>query len=296
MNNFGAADEAPAEMIWRANVNKTQSFEKDNYPPSLNGNGRVNPTQNLVDAFPMLNGLPITAEGSGYDAKNPYENRDPRLKMYVLVNGATIGHNNSVVNTEADSKADNNDAINRINGRSTITGYYLRKLLRPDVNCWDEASTFNHLQIRIRATEIFLAYAEAANEAEGPEAQLGGVKYSAKKVIKALRERVGICPNGAPDPYLDECAESKDKMRELIRNERRLELCFENHRFWDLRRWLAPLNETAKGVNITTAADGSLDYKIVEVEKRDYKDYMYYGPIPYSETLKWSNLQQNYGW
>lgn len=296
LNNFGAADEAPAEMIWRANVNKTQSFEKDNYPPSLNGNGRVNPTQNLVDAFPMLNGLPITAEGSGYDAKNPYENRDPRLKMYVLVNGATIGHNNSVVNTEADSKADNNDAINRINGRSTITGYYLRKLLRPDVNCWDEASTFNHLQIRIRATEIFLAYAEAANEAEGPEAQLGGVKYSAKKVIKALRERVGICPNGAPDPYLDECAESKDKMRELIRNERRLELCFENHRFWDLRRWLAPLNETAKGVNITTAADGSLDYKIVEVEKRDYKDYMYYGPIPYSETLKWSNLQQNYGW
>ena len=89
---------------------------------------------------------------------------------------------------------------------------------------------------------------------------------------------------------------SKEKMRELIRNERRLELCFENHRFWDLRRWLAPLNETAKGVNITKAEDGSLDYKIIDVEKRDYKDYMYYGPIPYSEIMKWSNLQQNYGW
>lgn len=293
LNNFGAADEAPSEMIWRANINKTQSFEKDNYPPSVWGNGRVNPTQNLVDAFPMLNGLPITAEGSGYDAKNPYEGRDPRLKMYVLVNGATIGHNNDVINTAADSPK--LDGINKENGKSTITGYYLRKLLRSDVNCNDANSTFNHLQIRIRATEIFLAYAEAANEAEGPKAKVGGASYSAYDVIKALRSRVGICTNTA-DPYLDECATSKEKMRELIRNERRLELCFENHRFWDLRRWLAPLNETAKGVSITKAEDGSLDYKIIDVEKRDYKDYMYYGPIPYSEIMKWSNLQQNYGW
>lgn len=293
LNNFGAADEAPSEMIWRANINKTQSFEKDNYPPSVWGNGRVNPTQNLVDAFPMLNGLPITAEGSGYDAKNPYEGRDPRLKMYVLVNGATIGHNNDVINTAADSPK--LDGINKENGKSTITGYYLRKLLRSDVNCNDANSTFNHLQIRIRATEIFLAYAEAANEAEGPKAKVGGASYSAYDVIKALRSRVGICMNTA-DPYLDECATSKEKMRELIRNERRLELCFENHRFWDLRRWLAPLNETVKGVNITTTEDGSLEYKIIDVEKRDYKDYMYYGPIPYSEIMKWSNLQQNYGW
>ena len=293
LNKFGAADEAPSEMIWRANINKTQSFEKDNYPPSVWGNGRVNPTQNLVDAFPMLNGLPITAEGSGYDAKNPYEGRDPRLKMYVLVNGATIGHNNDVINTAADSPK--LDGINKENGKSTITGYYLRKLLRSDVNCNDANSTFNHLQIRIRATEIFLAYAEAANEAEGPKDKVGGASYSAYDVIKALRSRVGICTNIA-DPYLDECATSKEKMRELIRNERRLELCFENHRFWDLRRWLAPLNETVKGVSITTAKDGSLDYKIIDVEKRDYKDYMYYGPIPYSEIMKWSNLQQNYGW
>lgn len=292
LNNFGAADEAPAEMIWRANINKTQSFEVDNYPPSIFGKGRVNPTQNLVDAFPMLNGLPITAAGSGYDAKNPYENRDPRLKMYVLVNGETIGHNNTVINTTQESLT--LDGINKENGKSTITGYYLRKLLRPDVNCNDAASTFNHLQIRIRATEIFLDYAEAANEAEGPKAKVGGASYSAYDVIKALRSRVGIGLGG--DTYLEECAMSQDKMRELIRNERRLELCFENHRFWDLRRWLAPLNETAKGISITTGTDGNLNYEIVDVEKRDYKDYMYYGPVPYSEILKWSNLQQNYGW
>ena len=261
LNNFGAADEAPAEIIWRANINKTQSFEVNNYPPSIFGNGRVNPTQNLVDAFPMLNGMPITAAGSGYDAKNPYEGRDPRLKMYVLVNGSTIGHNNAVINTAQDSEK--LDGINKENGKSTITGYYLRKLLRSDVNCNDENSTFNHLQIRIRATEIFLDYAEAANEAEGPTAKVGGASYSAYDVIKALRSRAGIGLDG--DSYLEECAMSKDKMRDLIRNERRLELCFENHRFWDLRRWMAPLNETAKGVSITTAEDGSLEYKIIDV-------------------------------
>ena len=85
-------------------------------------------------------------------------------------------------------------------------------------------------------------------------------------------------------------------MRELIRNERRLELCFENHRFWDLRRWNANLTEAAKGVKITTGTDGKLVYTPIEVEARDYKDYMIYGPIPYSEVLKWSSLQQNDGW
>ena len=80
-------------------------------------------------------------------------------------------------------------------------------------------------------------------------------------------------------------------MRELIRNERRLELCFEGFRFWDLRRWKANLNETAKGVDIN-----NLVVNYIEVEHRNYKDYMYYGPIPYSETLKYSNLEQNKGW
>ena len=80
-------------------------------------------------------------------------------------------------------------------------------------------------------------------------------------------------------------------MRQLIRNERRLELCFEGFRFFDLRRWKADLNETARGVNIS---DGV--YNPFDVETRSYRDYMYYGPIPYSEVLKFSELQQNAGW
>ena len=86
-------------------------------------------------------------------------------------------------------------------------------------------------------------------------------------------------------------------MRELIRNERRIELCFEGHRFWDLRRWKANLNEPIKAMQIKTE-NGKKTYTVVDVanEVRAYRDYMYYGPLPESEIIKWSNLLQNDGW
>ena len=291
IDGFAYDDPDPAEICWRGVVGDSHNYESDNYPPSLDGKGRVNPTQNLVDAFPMANGYPISAAASGFDAKNPYANRDPRLKAYILVNGDAIGANDTPINTAKDNT--DLDGLNRESGKSTVTGYYLRKLLRTDVNL-NPAADKRHFGARIRYTEIFLDYAEAANEAAGPKATVGGASFSAYDVIKALRKRAGV--GGDNDPYLEECAQSQDKMRELIRNERRLELCFENHRFWDLRRWKVSLNETAKGVEITTGSDGSLIYNYVDVEPRTYKDYQYYGPIPYSEIRKWSNLQQNDGW
>src|SRR6185295_10846795 len=78
------------EMLWRGNIVTNNGLEQNNFPPTLYGNGRVNPTQNLVDAFPMANGYPITDPGSGYVTTNPYNGRDPRLKNYILVNGGTM--------------------------------------------------------------------------------------------------------------------------------------------------------------------------------------------------------------
>lgn len=118
--------------------------------------------------------------------------------------------------------------------------------------------------------------------------------YTAYDVIKAIRHRAGIGVDN-DDAYLESIKSDRDKMRELIRNERRIELCFENIRFWDLRRWKAPLNENACGVNIT-AENGTMKYSRIEVEARNYRDYMYYGPIPYSELLKFGALRQNQGW
>ena len=143
------------------------------------------------------------------------------------------------------------------------------------------------------AKEIFLDYAEAANEAWGPKGT-GSFGFSAYDVIKAIRTRAGVgVDNG--DPYLEACANSQDQMRELIRNERRLELCFENIRFYDLRRWNANLTEAAQGVNITRAANGRLTYTPIQVEERSYQPYMVYGPIPYNDVLNFGFIQ-NQGW
>ncbi len=277
-----------AEFLWRSNKSEDANIEKDQFPPTLFGNGRVNPSQNLVDAFPMANGLPITDPNSGYDPQNPYANRDPRLELYIIHNGSKF--KGATITTAVDGT--DNNAMNKFDGRSTRTGYYLKKFLVEDVNA-DPTSTTNgyHVKPWIRYTEIFLDYAEAANEAWGPK-NGGNNGFSAYDVIKAIRQRAGV--GGNDDPYLEKCAASQDLMRELIRNERRLELCFEGFRFWDLRRWkvdLNKLNETVKGMRVENN-----HYQVVDVESRNYADYMYYGPIPYSETLKFNALIQNNGW
>lgn len=282
----------PKEVLWRGEKSQSNTLESDNYPPSLYGKGRINPTQNFVDAFPAANGYPITDDKSKFNAATPYEGRDPRLAAYVVVNGSKVGVNNSVINTAADGTT--KDALDKETGSSTRTGYYLRKLLRQDINL-DPANKSQqyHYTPRIRFTEIFLNYAEAANEAFGPKGK-GSHAYSAYDVIKAIRHRAGV--GGTDDGYLEECAQSKEKMRELIRNERRIELCFEGFRFWDLRRWKADITSPATGMKITAGTGTTYVYTPIEVELRSFKDYMLYGPIPYSETLKFSELKQNKGW
>ena len=286
INNF-AEGVNPKEMIWRNNVSKDHSDTESNfYPPTLFGSGRMNPTQNLVDAFPMVNGYPITEGAGGYSESNPYEGRDPRLATYIIYNGAKEGPSNTTIYTG--SKAGTDDGLNVLS-TSTRTGYYMKKRLIMSVNCNPASKNGQtHYDPRIRVTEIFLNYAEAANEAWGPTGK-GTHAYSAYDVIKKIRQRAGV--GGTDDPYLEVCAADPLKMQQLIRNERRLELCFEGFRFWDLRRWKADLNETVRGVDINGSAITSVD-----VEKRAFKDYMYYGPIPYSEILKYSNLKQNKGW
>jgi starch-binding outer membrane protein, SusD/RagB family len=280
----------PPEILWRSdkmtNIDNQLAQQTQNFPPSLFGNGRMNPTQGLVDAFPMTNGYPINHESSGYDPALPYTNRDSRFGHYIIFNGATAGINNTVINTFTGVK----DGINKIS-TSTRTGYYMKKRMRQDVNI-DPAfrSGKDNYIPRIRFTELYLIYAEAANEAWGPKGTGTSSTLSAYDVIKHIRTRakIGTTNNHA---YLEECALDKDKMRELIRNERRLELCFESFRFWDLRRWKLNLNETAYGLNLIEG-----EYVPFDVEIRAYEPYMYYGPIPYSEPIKFNKLIQNEGW
>ena len=271
------------ESLWRGSIGgNTFNFEERIFPPSVNGNGEINPTHNFVMAFPMLDGFPATA-ANGFDPQNPYDNRDPRLEKYVVVNGAEFG--GGVINT---GLGGGNDRLDSIPQQSTTTGYYLKKLLRPDVLINDNgtAQGQSHANVYFRYTELFLILAEAANEIAGPDHQVGGI--TARDVIAAIRNRAGITQ---PDNYLASIS-SQEEMRELIRNERRIELSFEGHRFWDIRRWGLPLNESAKGYFF----DGNNYNELPSVEERNFQPFATYMPIPNSEILKFSELEQNMGW
>jgi hypothetical protein len=234
----------------------------------------------------MKNGYPINDPLSTYNATNPYANRDPRLALYIVYNGAML--QNKSIFTRLGGGNNTKDSL----PTSTRTGYYLRKLIREDIVFPDDGTTpagKKHYAVHLRYTELFLNYAEAANEAWGPTGIGSIATYSAKDVITAIRKRAGITQ---PDAYLNSIT-TKEAMRDLIRNERRLELCFEGFRFWDMRRWGLPLTNPAKGVNINMDAS---NYQYVDVEPRVYQSFMQYAPIPYQEVLKFPGLEQNAGW
>lgn len=270
-------DPASSEILWASARQTNQTnWESANFPPSLFGNGNTGPSQNLVDAFPAVDGTPV-APGSSY------ENRDPRLSKYILYSGSSY-HGGTIYTYDGSGiDAPGTDK------NSTKTGYYLRKLLQEGVDI-DPGLTSpvggQHFYTYARYTEALLNFAEAANEAGGPDAEVDG--YSARQVINSLRTRAGITETA----YVDGL--DKNAMRDLIRNERRIELCFEGHRFWDIRRWglTDVMKESAKGVRI--AAD-QVSMSIVNVEGRSYADHQKYGPIPYDETLKY-DLIQNQGY
>ncbi|MFD2727602.1 RagB/SusD family nutrient uptake outer membrane protein [Hyunsoonleella rubra] len=272
-----------SESLWRASIGgNTFNYERRMFPPSVNGNGEINPTHNFVMAFPMQDGYPAT-EANGFDPQNPYANRDPRLEKYVVVNGATFV--DATINTGVGG---GNNRLDSIPGQSTTTGYYLKKLLHPGVRINNDgtAQGRRHANVYFRYTELFLILAEAANEIGGPDYQVDGI--TARDVIAAIRNRAGIAQ---PDNYLASIASTED-MRELIRNERRIELSFEGHRFWDIRRWELPLNESARGYFF----DGSNYVELPSVEIRNFQPFATYMPIPNAETIKFPELEQNNGW
>ena len=235
----------------------------------------------------MANGYPITDSRSGYNAEKPYEGRDPRLSDAVLVNGEKFGEITICTGTY-DTKT---DGIDLKSGESTRTGYFLKKFLRSDVNLGEPKVEKYHTWAYIRMTEFYLGYAEAANEAWGPDGS-GSYGMSAVDVLTAIRQRAGV----ETDYIKEVAAAGKDAMREFIHNERRIELCFENHRLFDLRRWkdLDHLREMPRAIEFSSETNFVI--RDVRNEARDYKDYMIYGPIPHSECMKFSNLQQNDGW
>ncbi len=270
-------------ILWCSSYLNNITRENNMYAPSLYGNGYINPSQNLVDCFPMADGTPIS-ESATYSDQTPFADRDPRLALFVYCDGATLRENGGGTTT-----LDITTGLTDAPGGTTTasrTGYYLRKLLDETTDLTPNLNVKGYkYRTHARYTETLLNFAEAANEVSGPDTEVNG--YTAKEIINAIRTRAGITSTS----YVDAITSVED-MRELIRNERRIELCFENFRFYDMHRWADTdgMNENVVGI---TKSGGTYSYPQVEV--RSYADYMIYGPIPYSETLKY-DLVQNKGW
>jgi hypothetical protein len=259
-------------------------LEEDVFPPYSDGDGGdglINPTHDLVMSFPMANGYPATAE-NGYDDQNPYASRDPRLGMYIVTDGATIG--GQVINTGIGGGGNRVDSL--LN-RSTRTGYYLRKHTASDVRISQRGGNIDayHYDGYVRATELFLILAEAQNAVLGADGMLDGSLLSARDVLRQIRQRSRTA--SFQDDYLAGLTDISD----LIKNERRIELCFEGARFWDIRRWNLSLDDVVNGY-----ARNNEGYQMFNVEERKFEEHARYMPINNSEILKFGELKQNRGW
>ena len=268
------------------------------FPPFYYGSARATPSHNLVKAFYAKNGYPATDVRSGVDLSDPdfdltqlYAVLDNRFALNVYYHSATFGDSGQPLDMSEGGKDSPSFSEN-----ATRTGYYLAKFVSKKSAMLNPIQTLNsvHYNPLLRKSEVLLNFAEAANEAWGnPTVKAEGCLYSAYEILKTIRSQAGGINF---DLYLDEMAQSKDSFRKLIQNERRLEFTFENHRYFDMRRWVLPLNEEVEGVAVTRNEDGTFSFKVQKVEQRKYEVKNYFMPLPYAELEKNKNLMNNQGW
>lgn len=269
------------ELLFVKTRQKDNNIEKINAPIGYtNARGGVSPSQNMVDAYEMINGGDV-------DADNPYSGRDPRFSASIQYNGA-LWWGNRRIETFIGGLDAQDASVN-----ATKTGYYLRKFSDPSALIYGTEVTALHYFPYFRVGEILLNYAEAMNEAYGPEVDYYSNGRTAKWAVDEIRKRVDmpILPAGL----------TYDQMKDKIIHERQVELAFEEHRHWDLRRWKlaeTELNKPLRKVIITKTDDvlKPYAYEYSILENRTFLPKMYLYPIHSGEILKNRLLRQNPLW
>ncbi len=289
------------EAYFISQIAQNSSYETSFYPQGFNGSGDYGVTQELVDAFPMANGYPIDHPLSNYEPADPYANRDPRFYANVFFNGSQVvrNTNSSDIMYTFDTTEGGADAPGLT--KTSPTGYYIKKYIFTGWNKNDNTvQTAQNCIFFFRWTHMLLAFAEAANQVVGPldEATYG---MSAKQAIAYIRKRPledGSKGVGAlADPYLDECATAGYRQFDkLVKNEWRLETCFEGHRFHNVRRWARSVDEINVPIHrIRIEKNGtSLTYTKELLEQRKFPSL--WMPLPYMEVRKAPGIEQNQGW
>ena len=269
---------------------KSSDVESRNYPFGIEGGSSASncPTQNMVDAYEMqATGKGIDETGSGYDKNNPYVGRDPRFE-------ATIAKNGDMWPTSYKTPLQTYQG--GVNGEpqigATPTGYYLKKLLHGniDLRANSKYTMDNHTWITFRLGEFYLNYAEAVFK------YLGSATATSEEFPMSADEAINIVRERAKMPDFPTTL-SNDAFWAKYKNERMVELAFEGHRFWDVRRWKEADQyfKSIQEMKISKNSDGSYTYSRKTVS-REWDDKMYLFPIPVEQILKNGNLEQNPGW
>ena len=270
-------------------------------PGQLNGTYGSAPSQHLVDCFEMQGtGLPIDESDSGYKQQNPYNGRDPRFYESII-------HNQQVIMSRTMQIYDRDETVSppavgspslRYTGSNvsmgyTKTGYYNNKWMGRIFGA-NLAMTWPE----IRLSELYLIFAEAANEAWGtPAVKTSDSRYSALEALNVVRNRAEM-------PDLNSRFHGKDQFRERVRNERRVELCFEDSRLYDIRRWHIahlPENRDYWKMHITKVPKSAtyptgFKYEKQLLLQRVFEERHYLFVIKLDDTRIGPNFEQNPGW
>ena len=271
-------------------------------PGKLAGTYGPAANQKLVDCFDMVNGYPISDPKSGYNPQNPYINRGLRFNHDILYNQAVAFGNKKMdlYNKKEGASAMGGGDISYSGGSVaagfTKTGTYAIKWMGKE---WNKA--LPQIWSYIRMAELYLNFAEAAAEAGSDISAKGDFRYSPLEALNKIRNRAGIAD--LPEEY-----RTADKFKERVQNERRVELCFEDHRFYDIRRLLIgkTYDNDIYRVNIIKLKAGydktlyPTGYKYEEdpnpVLVRCYEDRMNLFPINLDDTYIGPAFKQNPGW
>ncbi|MDD3512156.1 MAG: RagB/SusD family nutrient uptake outer membrane protein, partial [Fermentimonas sp.] len=287
---WGTESYSAKEGIFMRRVGDLNYLEADNFPMGVEG-GRSgnNPTQTLVDAYEMKDtGLLWNESGSGFSESDPYMGRDPRFYMTIVKNGDEKWptYNEFPIETFIGGR----NALPMAG--ATSTGYYLKKLLDPTVDLRQgNTNSKRHSWVIFRLGEFYLNYAEALfNYIGSPDLTDETFTMSATEAVNVVRDRQGVKMPKFP------VGMDNQTFIKRYQNERMVELAFEGHRFWDVRRWLqGELLESVDVMEIVKNSNGNYSYNR-KTKLRDWDDKMYLFPIPDSERRINPNLYQNEGW
>ncbi len=279
------------EVILAYQRAQTSDLEQFNSPIGYNiapisALGYVSPSQELVESFPTRTGLSIRNPASGYNPLTPYANRDPRLDATVFYNGMAW------LNRPVEMFEGGKDKPGGIS-RQTRTVYYMKNFLGNFATGTAFSAQTHNFPI-FRYADILLMYAEAINEAANTTSN----QTEALTQVRALRQRAGITA-GTGNLYGIPNGLTQAELREVIQNERRIEMAFEEQRFWDIRRWKIAEGMNNKAINgIKITKNGTvLTYEPFTASRLTFiapKHYVY--PIPFSEVNASPAIKQNAGY